>query len=174
MPDVEGGILERFLEESLYQRILGGLTQLGWFQPGRSHSPIVPLQEGVPTYESIEKNTLVINFESADDDLHELGGDVALEDTYLGYAQFFAEDLSVGAHLSGDIRAILRGGFPSIGYDTPVLEIFDYRHATPPVIGYALIENVRREQNAAFSRPWKATLFDVQYTINAASIISVP
>lgn len=162
---MEGGLLERSIEESVYQLIVESLQALGWFNPGREHSPIVPTTEPVETYESIPTNLLVVNIEVSEDSQYELGQGPAIEDGHTFYVDFYAEDLSVGRHVSGDVRAILRGTAPSIGRTINTVDIYDYEQATPPVIAVGVIEDVRTEKPSMFSRPWKQRLFSTAFVV---------
>lgn len=167
MSFIEGGLLERFIEESVYRLIVDALDDLGWFDTGRQHEPIVPRAEPYALDETIEKNALVIELELTEDEEFETGQAAAIEDGIDAYVDFYAENTSLGRHLAGDVRGILRGKMPSIGRLTNTFEIIDWSLATPtPIAGaYGIFEDITTARASVFSRPWKNTLFSTKFRV---------
>lgn len=164
MTTIEGGLRSRFIRDSLEQLVVGGLTQLGWFGPGRDHSPIAIVEAPNDWDDPVEINSLTFADGGENDTELELGS-LATEDTWTYYIDFYAEDESLGLHLSGDVRDILRGKLPSIGRTNPALPVYDYRQATPPIVFYCYLENVLVDRAKGFSQPWMRYWFSVRVDV---------
>jgi hypothetical protein len=67
--------------------------------------------------------------------------------------------------LSGDIRDLLRGKFPSHGYSQPSLNVYDYTQASPPWLFFCDIENVTRMRAQNFSHHWQRYLYSVKLEV---------
>lgn len=151
---IVGGLRARLIKDSFFYMLEGRLTALGWFDSGRQHLPVNMLAMPRNWDQPIEFNTLAVSAEDVNDTESEMGSNLA-EDRWTVYVDFFAEDDSVGADLANDVRDILRGKMPSIGASRAVLDVYDYRQATPPVIAYVDIENVLLDRARNFPRPWQ-------------------
>ncbi len=163
---MEGGLFDRFVEESVYQLIESSMLELGW---GAINDPAQPpitwRAEPYDLDEKIELNTLVVEMEVSEDEEHELGGASAIEDRHLCYADFYAKDMGIGRNVAGDIRGILRGKMPSIGRLTPTLPVYNFDLPTPALITTGVILEPRTERPMVFSRPWKGILFSTQFVV---------
>lgn len=143
---IAGGLRDRLLKDSFYAHVEQALNTLGWLDPGRAHRPInlIPAPErwDVP----IAPNTVIVDFAATDTTEVEVGSHFT-SDLHIGYVEIYAENDSLGHHLSNDIRDWLRGRLQA----TPVgvtFPIFDYRAgSTPPVIGYMDIDDIRTLRN---------------------------
>lgn len=138
---IVGGLRARFLHDSLHRLIHDGLTQLGWFDAGRSHSPIVLLPEPANWDEPIIPNSVSITTRERASDFVELGSNFS-EDTVILGIDLYADSDTFANHLTGDLRDMLRGRLP-VGTFNGSLPILDLRLATPVPIGYAAIVSVR-------------------------------
>lgn len=153
-----GGQRARAIRSSLFRFINSGLHQLGWFDTGKGFTPITFLDE-IPAYDAqnvVAVNTLaLIDGESESRDM-ELGSYNAEESWYFAF-DFFAENDAVGLQVIRDIKAMLEGRHPQIGYVFPVLPILDVTQATPPLVGYADIEKISANRMSGpqpFMRYW--------------------
>lgn len=180
MSFVEGGQLDRFAEHAVTERIRDGLLDLGWVlrdphtgalsgAAPEHYVPITLTAGPIDADKTIEKNTLVVEFETTDAVSWEVGQDDEIEDAHVGYADLYAQDVSVGRHIAGDVRGILRGRMPSIGLTSPVVDIYNYNMATPEMLCYGLLSGVRLERAQAFSRPWRSGFFSVQFVLTMST-----
>lgn len=149
-----GGLRARLIADSLYTMVRDALEDLGWFAAGRQHQAINMRPESVPENEQIPLNTLAVSQLDVSDLEAELGSNLT-EDRWTFYVDFFAENDVVGKHLIHDVRDILRGKYPSIGRSAPILRVYDYTQATPPVLFTVEIENVVVDQAHDFPQSWR-------------------
>jgi hypothetical protein len=144
---VEGGLLDRLILMSARHMVKDSLTALGWFDAGRYHEPITWLEEQVPTWEKLEANTIIVSLDTMEDEPAELGSSLTIDDHAL-IVDVYAKTEGLARHLAGDCRDILRGKMPSIGRTAPVLDVLDYRQATPTRVSFADIEKVHVDAGA--------------------------
>lgn len=159
-----GGLRARLIHESIYKAILEALTALGWFDPGRNHSPIQFLSTGVETHENVTVNTAAL----ADWDItevdQELGSHLSgVRHTY--FVDFYAENDAVGIHFSQDVKDLIGGRMASVGRTDPSFVIYDYQQATPPEIFTVFVENIVVDRPSTFSRPWQRYFRTVGFTV---------
>lgn len=159
-----GGLRQRLIKDSLYRMLYESSESLGWFNPGRFHKPILFRATAVPTNEEIQLNTVVLSDESVDDVDWELGS-LMSEHRSVFYLDIFAEDESVGVHLSGDLRAILGGRMPSIGRIGPSFEVLDLTMATPVPIFNCEIERVTIDRAHDFPKPWQRFWYVIRFEV---------
>lgn len=126
-----GGTRMRLISDSVYFMIRDALTALGWFDNGRHHAPIQMLRGEVPWDEPVQVNTLVVGDVNVTGDDAEMGSNLT-EDRWTVFVDFYAEDDSVGKHMAGDVRDILRGKMPSVGRGRPIVTVLDYASGTMP------------------------------------------
>ncbi len=160
-----GGLRSRLISDSFYEMIRASLTALGWFDSGRQHSPIILVRGDVSWDNPTSINTLAVSNIDINADYMELGSNY-MEERWSVYVDFYAESDSLGTHMAGDIRDILRGKMPSIGRSQPLFEVLDYTNVVNPGDSPAFLFNVEIEQvtldrahNA--SRPWQRHFFSV-------------
>jgi hypothetical protein len=82
-------------------------------------------------------------------------------DTTIAYVDIYAESDALGTELSNDLRDVLRGraGLNVNG----TIPIYDYRQATPPVIGHVAVTDVSAlRATAAAQEPWMRHWFRVR------------
>lgn len=164
MTQPTGGFRKRLVRESLYHMIYDSLDALGWFNPGRQHSPIIFDAEPVVAEDVIAINTIGLV------DSNDMGTDVELgsnfaEHSWTFYLDFFAERDSLGLHVSGDLQDILEGRINAIGRIDPIFQVFDYNQPTPPFLFTCQIQTVLRDRAVTWSKPhqkhWYSLRFDV-------------
>jgi hypothetical protein len=134
---MRGGLRTRFIIDSVRLTAIAGLEALGWFDPtihdtppgARRHLPLHYIPRPAKWDQPIEPNSLAITSEGYSDDDSGLGGDVA--DRINLYADLYAQDDAFGWHLTRDLRDILLGKLPEIGCTGPVIDVYDFRQATP-------------------------------------------
>jgi hypothetical protein len=132
---IVGGLRDRLLKDSFRALIEQALNTLGWVDPGRAHRPVTLIEMPQKWDDPVAPNTVAVDFTSSDVMEWEVGSRLT-QDVHLAYVEIFAENDSLGVHLSNDIRDWLRKRLQAdpTGVTFP---IFDYRQpATPPVIGY--------------------------------------
>jgi hypothetical protein len=165
---IVGGLRDRLLKDSFYAHVEEALTTLGWLEPGRSHRPITLTQKPAAWDEPVELNTVTVDFASSENTEWEVGSALT-SDVHVGYVEVYAENDSLGIHLSNDLRDWFRGRLQPglIGVTFP---IFDYREgSTPPVIGYMDIDNISALRNVSVSsnlwlRHWFRVRCDIRDT----------
>jgi hypothetical protein len=163
---IVGGLRARLLYDSLYNEIERALTELGWFDPGRSHLPVRMINQPVPESEEIQLNTLVLYAEDGDTLQYEVGSDLS-EHRRTFYLDLYAENISVGEHLIFDCQAILEGRMRSVGRTSHFFDVYDYTQATPPVIAVAEIgEDVIIDRAVRYSFPWQKNWYSCQFTVS--------
>lgn len=176
----EGGYFDRCVEYSAFTWVHDGLEARRWFLPGvdqaggvRQHKTVRMLPRpwdekdanGMPA--PIPPNLLVMEVDSITDDEFELGSN-ATERTYTGYVEFYADDTSIGRHLSGDVHNMLLGKMASIGRGHPTIPIVDPGEATPEQITYAEVTGVNTERGTVTSRVWNGLLYSTQFQLVVA------
>jgi hypothetical protein len=153
---VEGGLRDRFIFESFAAPLRAALDDLGWFDAGRKHKPVLFSTEAVGLSTPIPVNTIVVSTEDIDADPGELGSNLT-EDRVIAWIDVYAEDDSIGRHLSGDIRDILRGKMPSISIEDPGFMVLDWEQPDPkPELFFVDVEDVMldRSPNPTAQRHW--------------------
>ena len=146
MPEVLGGIRDRFIIESVTNAISDALSALGWFDTDRWHAPIRLVDEYPDENIDVPLNTLAVSIDFALDDFLELGND-GREVVTSFYLDFFAENDAVSRHLIGDIYEFLR--------TSQMLDVYDYRE-TPPVHLFKVeVEGIERERPSRVVTPWQ-------------------
>lgn len=153
-----GGLRARLIHDSLYNMVKTGLTDLGWFTAGREHLPLSTRSTAVQNDEEISLNTLVVSSEDTISKDDEMGSDMAEHRTTF-YVDFYAENEVVGKHLIGDVRDILAGRMPSVGRSAPILPVYDYTQATPPVITTCELEDILVDRAHDFPKAFQKYWF---------------
>lgn len=158
---IEGGLRARLIRDSLHSMLEDALTEIGWFDSGRTHKTVNFLDRPNSWNEQIELNSLIVTF---DDDVSEEAemGSMMTDDTYTYYIDLFAESNDLGEHLSGDIRDILRGKMEAASRTRPSLTVYDYSLATPTEAFTCQIEEVIRDKAEGYEKPWQKHWFVVR------------
>jgi hypothetical protein len=166
---ITGGLRARYLHDSLTHLVRTGLEEQGWFDPGRSHSPIRVLSQPTPWNQPVEHNTLMVSASGRDGRYVEVGSTLTT-DTIAVSVDFFAAGDSIGLHVISDVRDILRGRIGT-GSNLGAFPLYDFNQATPPVIGHAMVANVTTARlptrlGQEFTRHWysaEVSLEDTYY-----------
>lgn len=167
MTIVVGGKRARLISDNFYELVRSGLDALDWFDSGRQHHAIT-MMRGQPEWDDpVAFNTVAIADINVGDVSAEVGSNLT-EDTWAMFVDFYAENDSVGAHLIGDVRDILRGKMPSIGRSTAFFTIYDFSQTsdpdtdTGPALFEVEIQNVHLDRAYNQARPWMKHWFSVR------------
>lgn len=157
-----GGRRTRFISDSFYEMVRSSMEALGWFDDGRQHSSIEMVRVDPNWDEPTKLNTLaLLDSDIVDDDL-EMGSNYT-EDRWTVYADFYGEDDSIGKHVAGDLRDILRGKMPSIGRSRPIVPVYDFSVTPdPPFLFNVEIENVVLDRSHNATKPWMKHWYSVR------------
>lgn len=160
---VVGGLRARLLQDSLFAVVEGALDVLGWLDLERSHRPL-RLQSEPPAWtQPVEPNTVTVQMASVDTDEVEVGSWLTT-DTIVAYVNVYAENDAFGVDLTNDLRDVFRGRLPVPG--TGSFPIYDYRQATPPVVGYFAITETSALRNLSVSQEvWMRHWFRVRCVV---------
>lgn len=142
-----GGLRARLRQDSILAAVRDGLAAQGWFDLNRSHQPVRIQGRPAEWNEPIAPNLVALDVLNTEIEEFEVGSALTA-DLMVAHAEVFAESESLGDDLSNDIRDILRGRLGS----SSALPIYDFRHATPPVVGYLQVDNVNSLRNVAPSQ----------------------
>lgn len=159
---IVGGLRARLLKESLFHMLNDSLSALGWFDAGRQHQPVTFRAHAVEDDEQINVNMVALADEDLVSDDIELGS-LLSEHRWTFYVDVYAENDSIGIHLSHDVKSILDGRMPSIGRRNSRFAIYDYTAvaATPIAIAYADVEEVSVQKAHGFTKPWQKHWYSV-------------
>lgn len=168
---MRGGLRTRLIVDSVRVMIIAGLEQLGWFDstvydtpPGpRTHQPFHYITRPYNWDIEIIPNSLAINSEDVSDTPLGLGGDY--EDTIELYLDLFAQDDELGWHVIGDIRDLILGKNPELGRISPMVDVYDFRQATPAPFTQVELTDVRIDRAQGEARDWQRHWFMIR--INA-------
>ena len=138
----EGGLRDRLIDESMFQRLKDGLSSQGWFNTGRQHRPIRCVSDALDEDEKIEPNIVAMSSEGSSGTDLEVGSNATVE-TVDYWFDIYAESDALGRQLSGDIRAIFQGHFGG----EPVVDVYDWTMATPSRIFSVEVVTTDRSRN---------------------------
>jgi hypothetical protein len=165
-----GGLRTRFIQDSFFAMLEDALTQLGWFDAERDHSPITMIDGDIAETDTenreipIAFNTLSVSWDSYFDNDWEMGSTL-VEANQLCYVDFYAEDDSVGQHLIYDAMAIVSGRMPSIGRDSATFDVYDYSLATPARIFYCELRDPLVDRARTVIKPWQRHWWSLQVRV---------
>jgi hypothetical protein len=154
MSTIVGGLRVRLIRDSLYAMVEDALTDKGWFNPARQHTPINMIDTEVPFDQEIPFNTLSMAWQDNFVNEWEIGSRMS-EFRHSVYFDFYAEDDVLGMEFSHDLAAILEGRMPSIGRDNNVFTVYDFSQATPPEVTICQIEDVFVDKARDMPKPWQ-------------------
>jgi len=162
---IAGGIRARLLRDSFHAIVDQALNTLGWLDPARAHRPINLIQKPEHWDVPVVPTTVTTEFTSSEVAEWEVGSALT-SDLHVAYVEIYAENDSLGLHLSNDVRDWLRGRL-QVGLAGVTFPIFDYRQgSTPPVVGYMDIDDISALRNAAVSSDlWMRHWFRVRCEI---------
>lgn len=159
-----GGLRLRLIRDSLYSMIDDALHAMGWFDEGRNHLPVHFRSEPYPADVEIPLNTLVLADDSMTPYDAEMGSSLG-EFIYRVYADFYAENDTIGRHLIQDLTALLEGRVASAGRTRPNFVVWDYTQATPTELFYCQIEDVIWDKALDFPKPWQRHWYSCRFDI---------
>lgn len=145
-----GGLRERLIKENLVAFIESGLDELGWFGADRNHMPVSVTGNHVDVEQEIEPNIVSVSFEDEFFEEMEMGSDLE-SNLHAVVVDVFAESLSIGQHLKGDVLDLMRGKFTAISSD-PTLRVYDINQASPTYLFSCYYENFEVERNRFFEK----------------------
>lgn len=133
MTEAIGGWRDRLIWESCHRALHDALEDLGWFNDlGNASKPIDPIvwsTKSLKDDEVIPPNFLVLSSEDTDGDSAEIGSSLT-EDSVEMWLDFYPVNDALGRHLMGDVRDLLRGKMPTVGFSEAGLMVVDYRPAS--------------------------------------------
>ena len=132
---LEGGLYDRLRFESYCRWIRHGLAELGWFDAGRRHQPVVFRTSAVRADEKITPNLIVVSDGPHDVEDAELGSNAGFDSTEV-WVTIYSENDALGRQLRGDVFSMVTGRFPSIGADEPGFTVYDLRTIAPDDLTY--------------------------------------
>ena len=141
MSEIVGGLRRRLIKDNFYYMIYNSLDQLRWFSGDLSNQPVELLPEQLDSSKEIKPNKVSISAEELNTRGWEMGSTL---DEYAWdiYIDIFAEDESVGIHLSGDIYDILSGKFGSIGRPDDKLDVYNLAVDGEPYLFTCELKNI--------------------------------
>lgn len=154
MSIVVGGQRTRFIVDSLYLMVQEALAALGWMDVGREHDPIIFRDDPVGVDEEVPYNTIAFEDTISSDSEAEIGSLLTIDDITV-FIDIYAESESLGRHLSGDVRDILRGKLPAVGRNAPVLDVYDFNQATPVPVFTCQLERIRTDRAHNWPQAWR-------------------
>lgn len=168
MVALEGGKRDRMVWMSVWTMLRDGLDQLGWLTDpvaaGYPRQPVTIPWGGIPDGEPIRPNAISVMPEDIDYVNMETGSDLQSGNRFF-VVDIYAEDHAVGVNLRGDLSAMLRGNYPSIGRDRSVVEVYDYDMATPGLIAVMDIVNVSDDRAQSAKQPWERFWYSILFTV---------
>jgi hypothetical protein len=168
---IRGGLRTRLVVDSTRVVVIASLSALGWFDetvhddpPGlRRHMPLRYVPKPLKWDETVEPNAIAISADDTHSLRRGLGGEV--EDNMRVYVDLFVESDELGWHLAQDVRDILIGKMPEIGRDSPSIEVYDLRLATPAAFTQVDVERPLIDRAESESREWRNRWFMVRFDL---------
>lgn len=159
-----GGIRIRMIQDNLVAYIKQGMADLDWFNPARNHDPIDVRSEPVDWDVEALPNIVAVTMEHSSEIESEMGSNLT-ENRWEFYVDVYCESQSLAIHLATDIRDLLRGKMPSIGFNKPVLEVFDLTQATPSMIFTCDIEDLDMDKARMANKPYQSSWWVINFTV---------
>lgn len=159
---LHGGRRDRAVFESFANHVRDGLVACGWID-GSGRPQFTFRTKPVPEIDSVPPNTVVVSVDAIDSYDAELGSNMSVNehsawvdvytDTEYEHGQALAREII------GDLRDMLRGQYYSLGYDEPVMTLWDYSQNPAVKAGYCLLEDIQTIQDNSLKlskRNWVA------------------
>lgn len=164
---VAGGLLERFLEDSTRDLIRSQLALLGWFGTNRRHREVTVLAEPQDWDVPVEANLIALYVGSTMVEEAEVGNELMVISESQAVVTVLGETAGIGLHLAGDVRDILAANMGD--GRRAVIPVFDYRHATPPLVAYATVDEVVMVEPPSHARrEWLTHWYQIKYITRMA------
>lgn len=156
----------RLVKDNLFNFVESGLTDLGWFDAGRQHSPLRMLADAEPWDEEIRPNLVAISTEGVTDNDLELGSMLA-EHHWAYFIDLIAETESLGLHLATDVRDMLQGRITTLTLVGPYVPVYDLsvQSATPNLITTVEISDVSMDKGRIYTKQQKKSWWQVGFTV---------
>lgn len=124
----EGGFRDRLIFEGFHKYLHDKLDAIGWFgpigAPAKRYPPIVWRTERIPDDETIPEDALVVSTDDVDIADLEIGSNASATGISV-WIDFYPVNDALGAHVAGDIIAILRGQMTAVNAVEPNFPVFD-------------------------------------------------
>lgn len=123
MAQLDGGLRDRMLLESVMKDIVADLTARGWFNVNSNYAPFTIVDEYPDDKDEVDLNTIAFSLGDSRTNATELGSKA--ETIYVPiFVDMFAESDGLGRHVVGDIHEFVQkqGQF----------DVRDYRDPVPP------------------------------------------
>jgi hypothetical protein len=148
-----GGLRARLVHDSVYRKLYDALDALGWFTASTTRSQVTFNSEPLAPDIEVPFNTVTLADEDDRGEEIELGSTLQ-ELRWQMYVDFFGENEAISLHLIRDVKDVLQGRMPSLGYSQPNVDVYDYTLATPVAIFTVDIEDVFTDKARDFPQPW--------------------
>lgn len=142
---VDGGLRDRFIQDSVFEQVNTALTTLNWFALDAIHTPITVVYSYPDDQDPVQKNTLAMSTGNAMSEYVELGSLTHAKSSFL-FFDFYAENESVAQHLIGDIDHFLM--------KNPTLDVYDYENAKA-VLFQIQVEDTNIGRATRVTQPWQ-------------------
>lgn len=137
----EGGTRRRLIKDSLALLLDNSLASLGWYEKNKWFTPVTFIDEPISSSEKVPVNTVSLSFEDDFSEEAELGSNMERVEWEF-FVDIYAEDSSVGTHLSGDIRDLLKGKMSGLNRTKSTLEVLDLTQDPSPSAFYCDLEGI--------------------------------
>lgn len=168
MSTVVGGLRARLIRDSFRNWVRDGVAARGWMDEDRPHVPFTFRRPPANWDEEVPPNSIAISAEDVGDDDIELGS-LLTEDLWTYYIDVYGDtnprSFYAAMDCAHDIRDMLRGKIPSIGYENPAFPVYDYRQATPPILFYCQIENVILDKARDYPNAWQQNWYVIRLDV---------
>lgn len=125
-----GGWRDRLIWESCHRTLHAALEALGWFgQLGTPSKPIPSIEWATKRKEDDERipeNFLVLSAEDINGEEAETGSALSNDEIEM-WLDFYPVDDALGRHVMGDVRALLLGKMPDVGFAGAGFAVVDLR-----------------------------------------------
>jgi len=163
MTEYVGGKRHRLIKASFGDDIQGMLDALSWTSTNRRHKPVKLIVDEYDPAIEIKPNLIGITVEDMRAEEIEMGSTLD-ENSITCFIDIFAENNSIGQHITGDLYDCLKGKYPNVKEDN-LLPVYDPTAATPEWIFNCFYENVEtnrnREWDQAFNKYWWTIALDI-------------
>lgn len=166
---VVGGLRARLIRDSFRNWLRDGVEARGWMDEDRPHSPFTFRKPPTSWDVEVPPNTIAVSAEDVGDDEIELGS-LLTEDLWTYYVDVYGDTdprtMYAAMDCAHDIRDLLRGKLPSIGYANPAFPVKDLRVTVdPPILFHCQIENVIMDRARDFPKAWQQNWYVIRLDV---------
>ena len=162
--EIVGGLRRRLIRDNFYYMLYNSLDQLGWFNSTLSEESVQLIPEQLDPLTEIKPNKISISTEELNNKEWEMGTNLD-EYSWDVYLDIFAENESVGIHLSGDIYDILAGKFASIDRGDSKLEVYNVSVDGEPYLFTCELKNIETGRVREWTKPYNKYWWVIGLTI---------